>query len=171
MLLLSAECPKSPGKREISDMDEDLVNHSKDQLHYLMHWVDISQNSEKDKARIHQFGKKLSQWFLLVMLYSRERNLEEECSNYWRWRNGEFGVIEIYFRRLGANEVLITQLDEEFVFPAADGSEKLSGRTFEFQEPTLRRDYTVRRKNLSGESRGDRGSVSTWRNKRWRRNQ
>ena len=27
---------------------------------------------------------------------------------------------------------------------------------YEFQEPTLRREYTVRRENLSGESRGDR---------------
>ena len=41
-------------------MNEDLGNHSKDQLFHLTHWLDISQNSEKNKARIHQFGKKLS---------------------------------------------------------------------------------------------------------------
>ena len=55
----SARCPKPHGKREISDMNEDLGNHSKDQLYYLTHWLDISQNSEKNKAKIHQFGKKL----------------------------------------------------------------------------------------------------------------
>ena len=53
MLVLSAECPKPPGKREISDMNEDLGNLPKDQLHYLAHWLDVSQNSKKDKARIH----------------------------------------------------------------------------------------------------------------------
>ena len=63
---------------------------------------------------------------------------------------------EIYPRRLNAKEVLITQRDGEFVFPVADGSAKLSGRDDEFQEPTLRRESTVRRENLSGESHGDR---------------
>ena len=53
--------------------------------------------------------------------------------------------------RLTAKEVLITQKDGEFVFPVADGSAKLSGRDHEFQEPTLRRESTVREENLSGE--------------------
>ena len=38
----------------------------------------------------------------------------------------------------------------------ADDSAKLSGRDDEFQEPTLRRESTVRRENFSGESHGDR---------------
>ena len=63
---------------------------------------------------------------------------------------------EIYPRRLNAKEVLITQKDEECVCPVADGSAKLSGRDCEFQEPILRRESTVRRQNLSGESQGDR---------------
>ena len=53
-------------------------------------------------------------------------------------------------------EVLITQKDGEFVFPVADDSAKLSGRDYEFQEPSLRRESIVRRENLSGESHGDR---------------
>ena len=40
-------------------------------------------------------------------------------------------------------------------------SSKLSGRDNEFKEPTLRREYTVRRENLGGES--------TWRIRRWRK--
>ena len=76
MLLLSARCPKPPG-RQISDMNEDLENPSKDQSYYLTHWLDISQNSEK-KARIHQFGKKLSRGILLVLLYSRRRIWEND---------------------------------------------------------------------------------------------
>ena len=61
----------------------------------------------------------------------------------------------MYPRRLNAKEVLITQKDGNFVFLVADGSAKLSGRDCEFQEPTLRRESTVRRVNLSGESHGD----------------
>ena len=34
--------------------------------------------------------------------------------------------------------------------------QKLSGRNYEFPEPTLRREHTVRREKLSGESHGDR---------------
>ena len=38
----------------------------------------------------------------------------------------------------------------------ADGSTTLSGRDYEFQESTLRRESAVKRDNLSGESHGDR---------------
>ena len=63
---------------------------------------------------------------------------------------------EIHLRRLNAKDVLITQRDDEFVFLVEDGSAKLSRRNYEFQEPTLRRESTVRRENLSGKSHGDR---------------
>ena len=54
-----------------------------------------------------------------------------------------FVASEIYPRRLNAKEVLITQRDGEFIFPVTDGPAKLSGRNYEFQEPTLRRESTV----------------------------
>ena len=63
---------------------------------------------------------------------------------------------EIYPRRLHAKEVLITHKHGECVFPVTDGSATLSGRDYEFQESTLRRESTVRRENLGGESQGDR---------------
>ena len=37
-------------------------------------------------------------------------------------------------------EVLIRQKDEEFIFPRANDTAKLSGRDYEFREPTLRRE-------------------------------
>ena len=50
--------------------------------------------------------------------------------------------------------------DTSEIFPrrlnVADGSAKLPGRDYEFQEPTLRRESTVRRENPSGESHCDR---------------
>ena len=59
----------------------------------------------------------------------------------------KLGASEIYPRRLNAKEVLITQKDGEFVFLVTDGSAKSSRRDYEFQEPTLRRDPTVRRES------------------------
>ena len=39
------------------------------------------------------------------------------------------------------------QRDEEFVFLLADGSAKSSGKDYDFQEPTLRRESTVKRES------------------------
>ena len=63
---------------------------------------------------------------------------------------------EIYPRRLNAKEVLISHKDGEFVLPVADCSATLSGRDYELQESTLRREHTVKREILSGEYQGDR---------------
>ena len=63
---------------------------------------------------------------------------------------------EIYPRRINAKEGLIPQKGEEFKFPIADGTAKVSGRDCEFREPTPRREPTARRENLSGECHGDR---------------
>ena len=56
---------------------------------------------------------------------------------------------EIYPRRINAREELIRQQDDEFKFPVADGTAKLSGRDYEFREPTLRREPTVRSEDFS----------------------
>ena len=42
-------------------------------------------------------------------------------------------------------------------FPAADGTAKLSGRDYEFREPTQRREQTVRSEDPSGELQGETG--------------
>ena len=62
---------------------------------------------------------------------------------------------EIYPRRTNAKEVLISQKGDEFKFPVTDGTAKLSLRDFEFREPSLRRERTVRSENLSGELQGE----------------
>ena len=62
---------------------------------------------------------------------------------------------EVYPERLNAKEVLLTQRKGELVLLVADGTAKLSGRDHEFQEPTLRREQTVRRESFSGESQGE----------------
>ena len=90
------------------------------------------------------------------MLFSRGGIWEEDVLTDEIEELKKLDASEIYPKRLNAEEVLITQKDGDFVFPVADGSAQLSGRDYEFQEPTLGRESTVRRENLSGESHGDR---------------
>ena len=51
---------------------------------------------------------------------------------------------EVHHQKINAKEVLTPQRRNTFIFPAADGTAKLSGRDHESREPTLRRDQTRR---------------------------
>ena len=145
-LLLSAKFPRSLGRRENSVWTK-IWESLKGQNIPFGAQVEYLPNSERDKARIHQFGKKvLPVIFIGYALIAGD--IEEELE--------ELDASEIYPRRLNAKEVLISQKNGEFIFPVADGSAKLTGRSYEFQECTLRRQSTVRRENLSGESLDDR---------------
>ena len=94
-----------------------------------------------------------------------QENLYEEFSWLCFIRGGyeqeNVASSKFYFRRLNTKKVLIIRRDEEFVFPAANGLAKLWGRNYEFQEPTPRRESTVRGENLSGQSHGDREEFQT----------
>ena len=65
---------------------------------------------------------------------------------------------DIYPRRINAKEVLITPEGDEFMFPCADGTAKLSGRDYEFREPPQRREPTVRSEDFSRELQGESGA-------------
>ena len=172
MLLLAAECPKPLGKREISDMNEDLVNHSKDQLHYLTHWLDISQNSQKDKPRIHQFWKEnFHKKLLLVLPYSRVRIWEEdipiteveEFGNLASWKY--FQKTEMRRKFWEPKEMKNLYFLQQMVH------QKYQEETTKFQEPLWDAESVVRRENISGESQGDREEFQPEESKRWRKNQ
>ena len=79
-------------------MNEDLANHPEDQLNYLTHWLDISQNSEKDKK--HEFNnlKEIITRHLIGYALFAVRNLGGRYSDYWCWTIGKFGVIKIFFQ-------------------------------------------------------------------------
>ena len=64
---------------------------------------------------------------------------------------------QIYPLRINAKEVLMSQKGDDVKFPVADGTAKLSGRDYDVREPTLRREQTVRSKNLCGELQGEPG--------------
>ena len=58
---------------------------------------------------------------------------------------------------LGEATRSIDNTKRRFTFPVGDGTAKLSGRDFDFREPTLRREQTVRSEDLSGELQGEPG--------------
>ena len=100
--------------------------------------------------------------------FVRGENLWRRYSGCWDWRTEKVRCIRNISQRTECERSPDNPKKmENFVFPAADGSTKLSRRDYEFQEPTLRLESTVKRENPSGESQGDR--VSTWRIGRWRR--
>ena len=113
--------------------------------------------SAKDRARIHQFGKKV-----LPRLY-----LGYELVAGWIWK-GDITVADledlekldashVYPRRFNAKEILIRQKDDEFIIPFADGTAKLLWKDHEYREPTLRREQTVRNEDFSRELHGELG--------------
>ena len=68
-------------------------------------------------------------------------------------RGGNLG--RRHSRRINAKEVLISEKRDEFKFPFADDTAQLSGRDYQFRDPTLRRQQTVRSEGLSGELQGE----------------
>ena len=131
---------KTPYERRVGESFKRPINPFGALVEYLP-------NSEKDKARIHQFGKKVLPGIFLGyaliaggiwkgdILIADIKELEK------------LDASEIYPRRLNAKEVLKTHKDGTCVSPVADG--------YEFQKPTLRRESTARRQTLGRESHGD----------------
>ena len=89
------------------------------------------------------------------MLCSRGKFWEEDIltADIEEWK--KLDASETHPRRLNAKEVLITQKDGNFVFCGRWFS-KIIWKRLRIPRTTLRREYTVRRENHSGESHGDR---------------
>ena len=155
MLLLSAKCPRSPGRRGNSVWTKIWeifwrTNFSS--------WCTggIPPKFRERQSKNSSIRKKVLLGIFLGFAFIVGRIWEEDVLIAEIEELEKLDASEIYPWRLNAKEVLIIQKDGEFVFLVADGSAKLPGRDYEFQEPTLRREFTVRRENLSGESHGDR---------------
>ena len=99
--------------------------------------------STRDLSRLHEFKKVLPGTFLgheLVVGGIWKGDILIADVEDWETLDAS----DIYPRRINAQEILITQKEDEFTFPEADGTAKLSRRDDEFGEPTLRREQTVR---------------------------
>ena len=107
--------------------------------------------STRDQSRLYQFGKKVLLGIFLryeliavriwkrVILIADLVDLEKLDASH------------ISPRRINAKEILIKQKRDQFIFPVAEGTAKLSGRDYEFRKPTPRREQTVRSEDCSGE--------------------
>ena len=90
--------------------------------------VEYHTSSPKDQSKIHLFGKNV----LPGIFQGYEVNAG------WIWKGDiliadledleKMNASDFYHRRINAKEVLIRQKDDEFIFPVADGTAKLSGR-------------------------------------------
>ena len=78
-------------------------------------------------------------------------NLERIYSDCGFGRLGKLDASDIYHRRINAKVVSISQKGDEFIFPVADGTAKLSGKDYEFREPTPRWEQNVRSEDFSRE--------------------
>ena len=113
--------------------------------------------SLKDQSRNHQFGTKVLPGIFLGYELVAERTWKGDILTADQKDLERLEASEIHPRRIKAKEVLTSQKGDEFIFPEADGTAKLSGRDNEFREPTLRREPTVRREDLSRELQGESG--------------
>ena len=149
--LLSATCPRPPGRWENSQ------------------WKTI--------RRIFANNPCWSNGWTSSDFSSRSFKTGYELSAGGIWKGGiliadlddleKLDASEIYPRRINAEEVLIPQKGDEFIFPVADDTAKLPGRDYDFREPRSKREQTVRSEDLSGRTSRWTGKVSTDRIDRW----
>ena len=129
--------------------------------------VEYHSISAKDISRLHQFGPKvLPGKFIGYELYVR---------GIWKGdilvadivELEEMDASELHARRLNAKEVLTPKNGDNFIFPVADGTVKVSGKDQDLITSTLIQDSPDRgekKDNLRGESEGSSPPLqdSTW---------
>ena len=81
------------------NMNEDLVNHSQDQLFHSVHSWNTSQTPRETKARIHPFGKKVLPGFFERICFDRGENSERKHSDCWYWRIGKVACIRSIYQK------------------------------------------------------------------------
>ena len=113
--------------------------------------------SPRDQSRILQFGKKVSRGIFLGYELIAEDDLEGDILIADLEDLEKLDASDIYPRRINAKEVLISETGDEFIFPFADGTAKMSGKDHDFREPTLIREPTVRSEDFSTELHGEQG--------------
>ena len=123
--------------------------------------------SAKDLSRLHEFGPKMCQVKSLAMRCTREESGKETPWSQIEELE-EMVASELHGKRLNAKEVLRPMRGENFIFPIADGTVKLSGGDQDLRTSTLIRDRPDRGEeqgNHQGES--DRSSSTPLQDSSW----
>ena len=156
MLLPSAKCPRRPGRRENSVWNTIRRTIQRTNNSFFEQWLNITWFQHEINQDFINLARTLCQESILGMHWSRwsldRRHFVADIEELEK-----MGASENFPRRIDAKGVLTSQKGEEFMFPIADGAAKLSGRDYEFREPTLRREQAVRSEDLSGELQGELG--------------
>ena len=119
--------------------------------------IEYLQISTRHQSRVHQFGEKVLPGIFLGYELIAERIWKGDIAIADLEDLEKLDASEIYLWRINAREVFISQKGDEFVFPVADGTAKLSGRDYDFGQPTLRREHTERSEDFSRELQGEPG--------------
>ena len=97
-------------------MNEDLGNHSKDQVYHLAHWLDISQTPRETKQEIINLERKFYHGSFPRICFDRGGIWKGDILIADIEELGNMNASEIYPRRLNAKEVLITKKTENLYF-------------------------------------------------------
>ena len=120
--------------------------------------VEVHPISTRDQSRLDQFDKTVFANNFLGYAFFSGRNLERRHCDCGYQGIGKDGRIRIlHSENQCERSIDITKKRDEFIFPIAHGTAKLSGRFYEIREPTLRREQTVRREGFRGELQGELG--------------
>ena len=114
-------------------------NHLTDQLYRLEQWSNITLFCERP-SRLHQFGPEVLPGFFLgyVLFAGRIRKGDIMVADIEELE--QMDASELYARRLNAEEVSTPMKGENFIFPVADGTVKISGGDQDLRTSTLIRD-------------------------------
>ena len=119
--------------------------------------VEYHSISAKDPSRLRQFGPKVLPGIFLCYASNSRRIWKGDIPVADIEELEQMDASEIHARRLNAKEVLTPMKNEKLVFPAADGTVKISGGNRRLRTSTLIRDRPERGEEqeiLRGESGG-----------------
>ena len=131
----SAKCPRPPGRRGKHRMKDVLENHSKWPIIPFGGMVDYRPSSPKDQMRTHQFGKKVPPGIFLGSELIAGRIWKGDILKADLEDLEKLDASNICPRRINAKEVLISQKDDEFVFPIADEQQNSQGEATNSEYP------------------------------------
>ena len=168
MLWLSAKCPRPPGRRENS-VWKTIWRTIQRANNSLWSNVWISPDFSTRSIKTSSIWQESLTWDLSWVWVDSGGNLERRYSDCGF---GRFGKVARIRNSSSKNQrersIDITKKGDGFIFPVADGTAKLSGRDYDFREPTVRWEEVERSGDFSGELQGELGRVSTDRTNRWR---
>ena len=153
MLLLSATCPRPPGRGRYSVWKTiRWTFQTANDSFWSNGWMPSDFTARL--VRTSSIWQESTAWYLSWARIDRGRIWKGDIIIADLEDLEKLDASDIDPRRINAREAWISQKGDEFIFLAADATAKLSGRDYEFRQSTLRREQTARREDVSRELQG-----------------